>query len=96
MAKAYWLSIYRNISDTDKMAAYARLAAPAVAEAGGRYLVRNTPAEVFENGLRERAVIIEFDSLEAALAARRSPAYQEALRVLDNGADRDFRVVEGV
>ncbi|WP_257828105.1 DUF1330 domain-containing protein [Burkholderia glumae] len=96
MAKAYWLSIYRNISDTDKMAAYAKLAAPAVAEAGGRYLVRNTPAEVFEGGLRERAVIIEFDSLEAALAARHSPAYHAALKALDNGAERDFRVVEGV
>ncbi|MDC6128701.1 DUF1330 domain-containing protein [Burkholderia gladioli] len=96
MAKAYWLSIYRNISDPDKMAAYAKLAAPAVTEAGGRYLVRNTPAEVFESGLQQRAVVIEFDSLEAALAARNSPAYQAALKELGDGAELDFRVVEGV
>jgi uncharacterized protein (DUF1330 family) len=45
--------------------------------------------------LRERTVVIEFDSVEQAIAAYNSPAYQEAMAVLAGGADRDIRIVEG-
>jgi len=51
---------------------------------------------VHESGLKERSVLIEFDSVQQAVAAHDSPAYQEALRVLGNGADRDLRIVPGV
>ena len=44
----------------------------------------------------ERTVIIEFDSVEAAAAAYDSPAYQEALQALGDGAERDLRIVEAV
>ena len=40
--------------------------------------------------------MIEFESYEAAIAAYESKAYQEALRVLDGGADRDIRLFEGL
>ncbi len=96
MAKAYWISCYRSIKNPDALAAYAKLAGPAVLAAGGRILVRGAPAKVYENGVMERTVLIEFDSLAAAVAARESPAYQEALRALGNGADRDFRIAEGL
>jgi len=95
MAKAYWVTAYRAIRDEQAFAAYAKLAAPALQGAGGRFLVRGQPAQVYEGGLKQRVVIIEFESLERAIAAHDSPAYQEALRVLGNGAERDLRLVEG-
>jgi uncharacterized protein (DUF1330 family) len=95
MAKAYWVTAYRAIRDEQAFAAYARLAAPAIQGAGGRFLVRGLPAQVYEAGLKARVVVIEFDNLERALAAHDSPAYKEALRALGNAAERDLRIVEG-
>ena len=37
MKKAYWIAFYRNISDNEKLAAYAALALPAIQAAGGRF-----------------------------------------------------------
>jgi uncharacterized protein (DUF1330 family) len=96
MAKAYWVSIYQRIKDEDKMAAYAKLAGPALTAAGGRFLARGMPAKLYEKGVNQRTVLIEFDSVEAATTAHDSPAYQEALRALDDGADREIRIIEGV
>ena len=95
MAKAYWISAYRSIRDHEAFAAYARLAGPALEGAGGRFLVRGMPARVYEGGLQERVVILEFDSVAQAIAAHDGAAYQQALRALGNGADRDLRIVEG-
>jgi len=96
MAKAYWISAYRSIRDSEALAAYAKLAAPALQAAGGRFLARGLPARVYESGLDQRIVVIEFESVAQAIAAHDSPAYQQALRALGNGADRDLRIVEGV
>ena len=96
MPKAYWVSTYRAIHDPDKLAAYAKLAGPAIQAAGGKFLARGNPAKTYENGLNQRCVVIEFDSVEQAMACHDSPAYQEALRALGNGVERDLRIVEGV
>jgi uncharacterized protein (DUF1330 family) len=40
--------------------------------------------------------VIEFDSLQQAVATHDSPAYQAALAALDGGAIRDLRIVEAV
>ena len=96
MAKAYWVATYRSIKNPDAMAAYAKLAGPAIQGKGGRFLARGTAAKAYESGLIQRVVIIEFDSVDHAVAAHESAGYQEALRVLGNGADRDLRIVEGV
>ena len=96
MAKAYWITAYRSVRDPQALAAYAKLALPALESAGGRFLVRGMPARVYEGGLEERTVLIEFASVAQAIAAHDSPAYQEALRALGNGADRDMRIVEGL
>lgn len=74
---AYWVSIYHEIRDEQKMAAYAALAGPALTSAGGRFLARGLPEKVYEGGLEQRVVIMEFDSVAAAIAAHDSPAYQE-------------------
>lgn len=96
MAKAYWIACYRSIMDPDALAAYAKLAGPAVQAAGGRFLVRGNPAQTYEHGLSQRVVVIEFPSVGHATSAHDSPAYQEALKKLGNGAERDIRIVEGV
>ena len=96
MAKAYWITSYRSVRDPQALAAYAKLALPALEAAGGRFLVRGMPARVYEGGLEQRTVLIEFASVAQAIAAHDTPAYQEALRALGNGADRDMRIVEGV
>jgi uncharacterized protein (DUF1330 family) len=96
MAKAYWVSAYRAVKDADKLAAYAKLAGPAIAAGGGRFLARGLPAQVYEYGLQERTVLIEFDSVEQARTVHDSPDYQAALAALGDGAERDLRIVEGV
>jgi uncharacterized protein (DUF1330 family) len=95
MAKGYWISCYRAVKNADKLAAYAKLAGPAIQSAGGRFVVRGMPAHVYEGGLNQRTIIIEFDSVQAAMAAHDSAGYQAALAVLDDGAERDIRIVEG-
>jgi len=96
MAKAYWVVCYRAIKDPDKLAAYAKLAGPAIQAAGGRFLARGTPAKTYEGGLNQRTVVTEFESLAKAIAAHDSPGYQEALRVLGDSVERDMRIIEGV
>jgi uncharacterized protein (DUF1330 family) len=96
MAKAYWVVTYRSIKNPEKLAAYAKLAGPAIQAAGGKFLVRGTPAKTYESGLNQRTVVSEWESLEKAIAAHDTPGYQEALRALGDGAERDLRIVEGV
>jgi uncharacterized protein (DUF1330 family) len=96
MAKAYWVTTYRSISNPDALAAYAKLAAPAVAAAGGKFIIRGMPVEAWESGMKQRTVVVEFPDLKTALAAHATPGYQAALKALGKGSvDRDMRVVEG-
>ncbi len=96
MAKAYLMSFYREINDPAALAEYAKLAAPAITAAGGRFLARGMPAKVHEAGLNQRTVVVEFDSLARAIGAYESPAYQAALKLLGKTVVRDIRIVEGV
>jgi uncharacterized protein (DUF1330 family) len=97
MSKAYWIAAYRSVSNPDALAAYAKLAAPALTAAGGKILARGEAAAIKEAGFKQRTVLIEFESVEAALAAYDSPGYQEALRALGTGsAERDIRIVEAI
>jgi uncharacterized protein (DUF1330 family) len=95
MPKAYWVTTYRSISNQPAFEAYGRLAGPAIQAGGGKFVVRGNPVKTYEAGLMQRVVIIEFDSVEQAQKTHDSDAYQAALKALDNGADRDIRIVEG-
>ncbi len=96
MAKAYWISSYREVKDPQKLAAYAKLAGPAIEGGGGRFLARSVAAVAYEAGQLERTVLIEFDSVEQAVAVHESPGYKAALAALDGGVVRDLRIVPGV
>jgi uncharacterized protein (DUF1330 family) len=86
MPKGYMLSAHRRPADPEKRDAYAKLAGPALEAAGGKLIAAGGRVEARENGLAERTVLIEFES----------DLYQEALRALDGGADRDIRLFEGL
>jgi len=96
MAKAYWVATYRSVSNPDALAEYAKLAGPALAAAGGKFLARGNAAAAYENGIKQRVVVIEFPSVEKAVAAHDGPEYQAALKVFAKAAERDLRIVEGV
>ena len=96
MAKGYIVTVYHSISDPNAVAEYGKLAGPALQAAGGKFLIRGNAAEAYEKGIKQRVVVIEFESLEKAIAARNSSAYEAALRVFGNAAVRDMRIVEGV
>ena len=96
MPKTYWISTYRAVKDPEKLAAYAKLAGPALTAGGARFLARGEPSKVYELGLKQRTVLIEFDSVEQAVAAHDSPDYQAALAALGDGAEREIRIIEGI
>lgn len=92
---AYWINTFTAIHNEQKLARYIELAGTAIPAAGGTFLARGNPAHVLE-GSSSRTTVIRFDSVDAAVAAYHSPAYQEALAALGDGADRDIRVLDGV
>jgi len=94
MAKGYWITFYRSVSNPAALAEYAKLAGPAIQAGGGRFIVRGTPYRTCEAGMNERTVVIEFDSVQSAIATYESPGYQAALKKLQGAAERDIRIVE--
>jgi len=95
MRKGYWITFYRSVSNPAALTAYGRAAGPAITAGGGRIVVRGTPAKAYEAGMHQRCVVIEFDSLEKAIAAYESPEYQAAKQLLEGSVERDVRIVEG-
>ena len=96
MAKAYWIAAYREIHDETKLAAYLKVAGPAIEAAGAKFLARGPAAKVYEAGVLQRTTIVEFESLDAAIALHDSPEYQAALKELGDGVTRDLRLVEAI
>jgi uncharacterized protein (DUF1330 family) len=96
MPKAYWVVTYRSLKNPDAWQEYAKLAKPAITDAGGRFIALGKPAMIYEMGMDQIVVLVEFDSLQKAVACHETAAYQEALRVLGLGnVERDIRIVEG-
>jgi uncharacterized protein (DUF1330 family) len=94
--RLYWVVTYRSVKNPEARKAYAKLAVPAIESSGGRFLARSNPTRTYEAGMNQRVALVEFDSLDKALACHDTPAYKEALKALGTGnVDRDMRVVEG-
>ena len=96
MAKGYWVSFYHSVSNPAALAEYAKIAGPALQAEGGRVLARGEPVKTYEAGVKQRVVILEFDSVEQAIAAHDSEAYKHALEVLEGAVVREIRIIEGV
>lgn len=95
MAKGYWIAFYQEIPNADALAAYGKLAAPAILAGGGRFLARGGTEKVLEAGKDLRTVLIEFDSPEKAIATYHSQAYQDAHKLL-GPVVREIRIIKGV
>lgn len=96
MPNAYLVGIYNKIIDQEKLQKYAVDALPAMMANGGKKaLARSANITQIEGIPPERAVILEFESVEAAKNAYNSEDYQAALKKLDGGADRFLFVIEG-
>jgi uncharacterized protein (DUF1330 family) len=96
MPKGYWIAFYRSVSNQANLAQYAEVAGRVIAAHGGRMLARGNPVKRYEAGLNERVVVIEFDSVDQAVATYESPEYQAALAILKDSAERDLRIMQGV
>src|SRR5580658_1958996 len=73
MAKGYWIAFYRSVSNPAVLVEYAKVAAPAIQAGGGTVLARGTPARAYEAGLKQRTVMIEFDTVERPSRPTRAP-----------------------
>lgn len=96
MAKGYWIVFYRSISNANAVAEYGKLAGPAIEAAGGKALARGVPVKTYEAGLKERTVLIEFESTAKAIAAYESERYQSAAKLLSGTVEREIRIIEGL
>ena len=73
VTKVYQVVVYHNVTNPEKLAAYAELAGPAMKSAGATFLARGIPYLVREEGVATRTVLIEWPSREAADAGYNSP-----------------------
>lgn len=96
MAKGYWVVFYRSVSNPDALTHYAKPAEAAILAGGGRFLARGKAVDASEAGIKERSVVIEFDSPAKAIDCYHSAAYQSALKHLEGAVERDVRFLEGV
>ena len=92
----YWLARVR-IVDPVEYKKYTDLVPPIVKKYGGRILARGGRYEVLEGPEEfERFVVIEFSSLDRAVACHRSPEYREAAAFRRGGAGiNELVIVEG-
>ena len=84
-----------QVTDPERYAEYREQVNAGILAYGGRFLARANPAQVYDNAVAQRVVLIEFPSVAAAVAAHDSPAYGKALEALGDAVDRDIRIVEG-
>ena len=94
MPKGYWIATFLSVKNRDQFANYVQRAIPIIEAASGRFIVKNMPAKVYEGGIDELTVVLEFESTAAAIATYESAAYQNALKILGDAVEREVRIVE--
>ena len=96
MANGYWIITFRAVNDPAKLAAYVEIAAPVLAAAGAKFVVRGMPVRVYEAGVQERTVVIEFETVARAIEVYESAEYQRSVAALAGGVEREVRIVAGI
>ena len=81
---------------TAKLKIYGEGAGPAMNANGAKPLARGSNISRLEGIPPERAVILEFESVEAVQKAYQSQEYQAAKEKFEGGVDRVLFVIEGV
>ncbi|WP_206244699.1 DUF1330 domain-containing protein [Novosphingobium terrae] len=96
MPKAYWIARV-DVTDPEAYAGYMALGPKAFAQHGGRLLSRGGHTVALEGPMpRQRNVVIEFESMEAALACYDSPEYREARAARAGAAEVEIILMEGL
>lgn len=95
MPKAYWLA-HVDVLDTEPYSVYAKLASVSFAKYGANILARGGNYQPLEGKVRARNVVIEFESMDQAMACYNSPEYQEAKLHRKDKAEAELLIVEGV
>ena len=86
-----------EINDPAAYGEYIKLAPPAIASYGGRYLVRGGAVEPREGDWNPaRVVVLEFPTMERARSWYASPEYAPALAIRQRCAKTRMIFVEGV
>jgi uncharacterized protein (DUF1330 family) len=86
-----------EVTNADGYEEYKKLAPPAVALYGGKYIARGGRTEVLEgNWSPNRLVILQFENIEQAKAWLNSPEYSEARSMRHKYAKSNMMVIEGV
>jgi uncharacterized protein (DUF1330 family) len=93
-----YLIVESKVADPATYETYKTLAAAAIAQHGGRYLVRGGAAEMLEGKWTNipRLVIVEFESVDAARRFYASPEYQAARAARQGAAEMNMLVVAGI
>ena len=94
MPKGYVIG-HVTISDPDAYKAYGARNDELLPQFGGKFLARGGKSEILEGNSRERHVILEFDSYDAAMTFYNSPEYQENMKIRLANSTGDIMVVEG-
>ena len=93
MAKGYWIARV-DVHDPEAYQAYLAANGAVFEKYGARFLVRGGTSEQVEGKGRQRNVVLELPSYEAALACYRSPEYQHAKSLRQGKAEVDLVVIE--
>jgi uncharacterized protein (DUF1330 family) len=93
MPKAYWIARV-DVRDPETYKTYVETAKPAFARHQAKFLARGGRTEILEGKARARNVIIEFPSMDEALACYNSPEYTAARAIRQTVSDGEFVLVE--
>ena len=96
MPKAYWIARVDLHGDPETYKKYVQTATPAFQRHKANFLARGGRTEVLEGKARARNVVIEFPSMEEALACYNSPEYTAARAIRQALSEGEFVLVEGV
>lgn len=94
---AAYLVVDIEVTNPAQFEEYKKLAPAAIAEYGGRYLIRGGAYEAIEGDWKpQRLTVVEFDSMEKAKAFYNSPGYQTAIKARLGAANMKMLLVQGV
>lgn len=94
MPKGYWV-VRLDVNNQDRYHEYIEAATPAYQEFGAKFLVRGGAIHADEGNSRSRNVVIEFESIEQALACYNSDTYAKARQIRQELSDGELIVIEG-
>ena len=95
MSKGYLIAHIR-VQDKEAFEEFKQMSGAAIKAHNGRVLVRNPAPDHREGGAEGLAIVIEFESLDAARAFYESDAYSEARAVRERISETDLILVEGL